>query len=206
MKMLVDGRFSAQVILVMVLVGGVWHLGVRSLHKGLAQARAEVVEARTEIAAHRTQYGAEAGLPQDLLATLSTRENAMLARSAKSADAAKIYESLGAIASVRNVRIDRIEPARGPVRDARGASGTAHKDATCEAVGYSIEATGEYADLVAFADAVQSDLGVTKVLSIRIGPATTATKSRTMLSASIETAHFKLVVPTEKGADKGNAK
>jgi Tfp pilus assembly protein PilO len=200
--MSVDNRFSAQVVVVMVVAAAAWHLGVRSLHFGLAEARAEGLEAAQEIAAHHALYGTDSARSQDALAMFTQRENALLARSALSSDAAKIYEMLGAIASARNVRIDRIEPARGPIRDA-GAAPNAVK---CEAIGYSIDATGEYADLISFTDAVQKDLGVTKVLSIRIGPATTASKSRTMLSASIETAHYKLVVPAPQKPGKDGAK
>ena len=204
MTVLVESRFSAQVVVAMAVVAGAWHLGVRSLHRGLAEARAGNMSAHQEIAAHASRFGSDASSPDDSINRLEKRESAMFARSTLSADAAKIYEALGAIATARSVRIDRIEPARGPVRDAHLRT-NAPGGATCEAVGYAIEATGEYADLASFIDAVQTELGITKILSIRIGPAS-AGSSRTMLSASIDTAHFRLVPAPKQGAEKENAK
>lgn len=205
MKIALDGRFSARVAVVMGIAAGTWHLGVRSLHQGLSEARAGSLAAQQEIQLHEARFAAEPASADGAIATFKQRESAILERSAKSADAGKIYESLGAIASATNVRIDRIEPARGPVRDTHLRT-SAPGGATCDAVGYSIEATGEYAQLVAFADAVQSDLGMTKILSIRIGPAGSTAESRTMLAASIETAHFKLVAGPAQNPEKQGGK
>jgi hypothetical protein len=202
-KMSVDGRFSIHVAAAMVGAACAWHFGVQPLHQGLAEARGANVTARMEIAAHEARHGGEASSPVESISMFTKREQALLGRSTQSSDAAKIYEALGALASARSVRIERIEPARGPVRDTRAKAGETAARATCDAVGYSIEAVGEFGNLVSFADAVQTELGLTKVLSIRIGPGPAGGKP--VLSASIETAHFKLAVD-KPDAKKGGAK
>ena len=205
MKSRLQGKFPAQVLVAMALACASWHFGIRPLQRGLAEAKAETAAAAREIDAHEAKYGKDASAPQDDLRALTSRETALKTRGEMSADAAKIYEALGTIATNRNVRIERIEPARGPVRDVRSA-GKGADGASCEAIGYSIEAVGEYGDLVSFVDAVQTDLGITKVLSVRFGPGPAGSKSRTLLSASIESAHFKLVVSDKATAEKERKK
>lgn len=198
------GARGAQTLALAAACAAVWYLAARSLHVSLAQARAELAGAVNEISAHETDYPPSAGDPAKAMLDLADREKRVRDLTRVSGDAAKVYEALGVVAGSCNVRVDRIEPVRSGVREPRSSRQAAKPGAfavSAESTHYVIEATGQYADIARFVKALERDLGLTRVVSLRLSPAPVTPGAPPAISASIETSHYKLTAGTEPGKD-----
>src|SRR5205085_2652633 len=118
---------------------------------------------------------------------------------ATSGDATRLYEAFRSIAATTAVRIERVEPST----SSRGQrSVTSKSETTSELLGYSIEVTGTYAAVARFMDALEQELGVTKVTSFHMSlsgvapPGVTNAPTDPLITAIVETSHLKLTIPS----------
>jgi hypothetical protein len=102
-----------------------------------------------------------------------------------------LYAAVMHAAERTRVAIDQLNP-RQARTEATGAGDTA--------VGYSITATGTYADIAAFVRALQGDMGFTSVKSLTLSAPALGTEQ---VRASIETAHFSFELGPVKSAQAG---
>jgi len=196
-----QGARGAQTLALAAAAAAVWYVAARSRHVSLAQARGELAGAVTEIVSHESDYGPDAGNPAAAMLDLAAREKSLRDLSRVSGDAAKVYEALGVVAGSCRVRVDRIEPVRAGTRPARGASKPGALTVSTESTNYVIEASGQYADLAAFVRALERDMGLTRVVSIRMAPAAVTPGEPPAISASIETAHYKITLASDAPKD-----
>ena len=200
------GARGAQVMAVAAVAAVGWYVAARSVHDSLSEARAELTGAIGEVSSHEVAYGPAAGDPAKAMEQLKEREARVASRAKVSGDAAKVYEALGTVAASCNVRVDRIEPVRSGVHDQRGSSSSARDLGflvSTEATHYVIDAVGHYSGLAKFVSALERDMGLTRVVSMRLSPAPVTSGDGAMITASIETAHYKLVTtvkPAKEGA------
>jgi len=200
-----QGARGVQALALAASAAAVWYLAARSLHVTLSQARAELESSTSEIASHGLAYGQGGGDPARAMLELADREKRIRELVRVSGDAAKVYEALGAIAGSCSVRIDRVEPMRSGPRDSRTPRASAASSGvsiSTEATHYVIEAVGQYADIARFARAVERDLGLSRVVSLRLSPAPVTPGTPPAIAASIETAHYKLSVAEPVSAGK----
>lgn len=195
------GARGAQLLAVSAASIVVWYMAARSLHVSVAQGRSELAAGDAEIAAYNQAYSGGEGDPQRAMAELADRQARVRALSRISGDAARVYESLGTIAASCNVRVDRVEPLRSGARDSRPAVKAGGISISAESTHYVIEAAGEYPDIARFLGALESRLGLSRVVSVRLAPAPVTPGAPPTISASIETAHFRL---TENDPAKDN--
>lgn len=191
------GRAAPFIIAAAVIVGGHMML-VSPAKRHLAQARAQNIERETE--AQRLQ-----SLRSALPALAAAREQASLDAeaiergNAPAKDPGILFASLAALASEHNVRVDQLDPfvprtsvaapAQAVVAAADPAQAPLEPDIQ---LGYTMTVIASYGDLAAFLGAIQSELGFTRILSVRIAPAPEGAET---VAARIQTVHHAFTLP-----------
>ncbi|MFI4896548.1 MAG: hypothetical protein ACIARR_01845 [Phycisphaerales bacterium JB059] len=179
--------FVVRLAVVVSVVCAAWYFGVRPLRDNLQLEQATLTAAQQEILEGervRREYGRE---PTDVIEELQRSANALREFWNASADASMIYESIDTLAMRHGVIVERMEPKRSPTSARPG--NTAADEPTFEQIVYSIELLGSYEGVSRFLHAVQNDLGMARVDSIRVGPAATASDP-SRVRASVMTTHF----------------
>ncbi|MBX3323760.1 MAG: hypothetical protein KF757_12295 [Phycisphaeraceae bacterium] len=83
-----------------------------------------------------------------------------------SGDSTAVYKMFDELALIAGVSIDRIEPSRTGVRTDDGQARLLHS-------GYVVELRGAYDRILAFIELTQTSMGLTRVTSVRMNPAST---------------------------------
>lgn len=178
-----------------VLVGGVsvvaaaaWYAAVRPLAEALDADRRRLRSDCSEIErAHQTFDSAatEATIARIELHTQEWRSLWSMGN-----DAAALYERLQSLAHANGVRIERIEPRTSGI-NLRNRNELHDLKIDAQTTAYKVDLQGEFDQLVGFLDAVQRQTGLSRIDTIRIGPAPIAT-APTNLEATITTTHASL--------------
>jgi hypothetical protein len=168
---------------VTLLALGGWYAGLRGLHADLGSANAERSLQRVALA------GAP-GTIEDVDSTAAVLESRI--REARSLIAATpgpetIYDAIQRLARDAGVRLDRLEPTSttGKPEDPKKLGGHA-----VESLGFDAEITGDYDKVVAFIAGIENDLGMSKVLSLRVAPLPGSEGDRTAVLAKVTSAHY----------------
>lgn len=179
-------------------------------------AESRLAKAREQITALAAQTGASArpAIPPEraeaLLKEAQERSRSIETRSALAKEQSALFAALMDLSGKHHIRVDQLQPTSGPAGrrpdrrasappppppptgpgGAPGAAGDVPRAPTIESacVRYSIAATGSYADLASFIGALQTELGFTRVRSVRIDPVREATTPT--VQVMIETEHY----------------
>eukprot|EP00913_Durusdinium_trenchii_P006174 g5786.t1 len=141
---------------------------------GLAAATAEIEAGQAQIVASQQE-------PREVIQELREQAESLRRFWSISADASVLYEEIDAVAKRYGVVVERVEPSRG---GSKGAIGDEQEDAPAfNEIGYSIELVGSYEGVARFLRAIQNELGMARIDSVRITPALSidqATQARAM--------------------------
>lgn len=200
-------RQVIQAIVIAAFAGGVWLGAVRPMESKLAAKQAELKTVSASLNEFESGVAQEEPLAK-VIDDLTKQARRVNAWTASSGDATRLYEAFRVIASKCSVRIERVEPSNSS-RGSRSAAPSKNETTTSELFGYTIEITGTYHAVACFMDAVEQELGATKVASFHMSPAAASTAGLAnspadpLITAILETSHFKLTIP---GVDPAPAK
>jgi hypothetical protein len=197
-------RQLLQAIVIALFAGGVWFGAVRPMESKLAAKNAELRALSGGLAEFESGVAQEEPLARaiDDMTGQARRINAW---TAGSGDATRLYEAFRTIASKCSVRIERVEPSA-PSRSSRSAGSKAGP--ASELFGYNVEVTGTYQSVGCFMDAVERELGATKIVSFHMSPCGAMTSGLAnsptdpLITAILETSHLRLAIP---GVDAAKA-
>ncbi|CAG1008070.1 hypothetical protein PHYC_03515 [Phycisphaerales bacterium] len=173
-----------------------WFMLVRPLEQRVAVQQRALASAQREIEQFESATLAEGELPP-AIRDMQERLDALYDWARASGDSGRLYESLRRLAAISRVRIERIEPtvARQITKGQFTASET-----TVDSSGYIVEVTGAYEAIAAFTDACATQIGASRVSSLRVSTsAPTPNGEAPILNASIETSHLRLTPPRREG-------
>ncbi len=180
-------NYVVRLAVISAVASAAWYFVVRPMRDRLMQQRATLVAAQAEISSGLSQIEANERAPESAIETLTTRANVLSRLWGVSADASVLYEQIDTIAHRYGVVVERMEPSRG---GARGVVSGEKPDApTFNEIGYSIELVGPYEGVARFVRAIQHELGMARIDSLRITPAQ-ASAGNTQIRASVKTTHF----------------
>ncbi len=197
-----------------ICAGGYFML-VEPMERDIARAREEITTTQT-----RSQLGTTSALPtadaQRLVDSAAGLRNEVARRSDTARTEAGMFAALVGLAETHGLRVDEVQPVTPgaaksvptpmpippPTATATGAS---PPPAPVEPVlhrGYSISAGGTYSGIASFIRALQNDLGLTAVKSVRMTP--DATPGSSKVHCAIETEHWSLLRPSLHNAGATN--
>ncbi len=164
-----------------------WYFVVRPLGAGLEVQRVSLAAATAEIEAGQTQIIMSLQEPGEIIQELREQAESLKRFWSISADASVLYEEIDAVAKRYGVVVERVEPSRG---GSKGAVGDEQEDAPAfNEIGYSIELVGSYEGVARFMRAIQNELGMARIDTVRITPALSIDQA-TQVRASIKSTHF----------------
>lgn len=213
-------RVIAQSLALALAAAGAWALVVRPMSERLSTIRAETVAVREESERNRESLASDAVPPEQMVEIISRHTQRLQALCDLSADTSLVYDSIGRLADASGVRVERMEPRRVNVslggaaasqakpRDKASKSAKASKATSppdVRAFGFTIDGTGEYRAVAEFVDALERELGMSKVQSFRILPVRTIDGSE-RVRVVLETAHYHLDKPLVAATIIGDAK
>ncbi len=148
----------------------------------LAEIRASVESQRADASDRATDVPPIDALMKTLEAAKQEKETIdHLSEAAR--DTAGLFARIEQVAGEHNTRLLHLSPVR---------QGQLGKVADDVAIGYQISIESTYQDLVTFVDALQTDLGITRIDQIRIIPMVSDGES--FVTATIQTTHFGVTV------------
>lgn len=174
-----------------------WRLLVAPLHGRLAAASAQTASLAGQVESlQRMALPDEAVLQQELLRV--KEQNERLTAVSAPPDGNQLRERLRELATLNEVRIDRIER-----RNKLGSTHEAKQNnySLREAVGFSMSVRGSYSHLAQFIQAIRADSALSRINSVKLSAASGADSQG--VSALIETSHLRLVAPQAKPEPKG---
>lgn len=186
--------YASKSVLLAAAAGAIWHFAVRPMTDELRQARAAIDAFAVEIDEHTQRFGSTPFSAEEVAADLKVRRTDIESQFADSANPAHVYDSLGELAARAGVRLERVEPGKG----GRGVVSQC-PEITVSAV-HTIEATGTMSQLADFFTAIDTELGMSRVGSVRLSPVPGSQGEH--LTATLDTTHLRLV----ERAGKPNAK
>lgn len=217
----VQRRFT-QALLLSTACCCAWYCGVRPLEARADRARAELAAQTNRVAGGAATVAQQDGSKAKLLQVQRyldvSKEWTMPAESPT-----ELYDSLVQLAEVGSVRLDRIDPAGSPrplspvsataglqagatgAQGRRGAivtgaAGQLQRNAySGELTGFRLGATGTFENIMRFIDAVQHQLGATRIGSMRIVASGT---DMGQVELTLDTWHLRLIEP-KVGASTG---
>lgn len=195
-------------IVIAAFAGGVWFGAVRPMEAKLAAQKAELRSLSGSLAEFENGLTQQQPLAR-VIDDMTGQARRINAWTAGSGNATRLYEAFRTIAARCSVRIERVEPST-PSRAARGAGG-AKGDPASELFGYSVEVTGTYQSVTCFMDAVERELGATKIASFHLSPCSTTTSGLAnsatdpLITAILETSHLRLTIPGVDGSPSSAA-
>ena len=161
-----------------VTVGG-WMAFVDPVKKPLAKARAETAAARDQ-SLDAQKYCKDIAQWIARLAAAQAADNSLRARVARGNDPQGMIVGLSAAAETAGVRIDSVVPADASAKRATRAAAKASAAPVADpaapqdtAFGFSLSISGPYIAVARFLAAIEQDLGVSSVRSVRLQPAST---------------------------------
>ena len=179
--------FVAQLVFLSVTVVAVWYLAIRPMKASLGGVRAEFAAQQADIESFRR---AQRVLPESgtqALSRLDDEREAMTERLRVSGNSSLVYDKFRSLAIEYDVEIERIEPLRS--RGARTQSGGTA--IAVESTGHTIKFSGSFANVSAFVQAVQEQVGMSKVTTVRMSPARSESE-HVVIDAQIEAMHYRL--------------
>lgn len=205
----------AQSLALALAAAGAWALVVRPFNARLASARVELEAVRLESRSIRESLERESTPARVSIESVTDHTQSLQELCDRSGDSSRVYDLIGRIAKEHDVRIERMEPKRVNIPAlALGNQRAAKKDATKGApkskelpsvvgFGFSIDASGSYGSLASLIDAIEHDLGMSKVIGIRLAPVRAADGSP-RVRAIIDTAHYGIDRPLTHVQAKGD--
>lgn len=205
----------AQSLALALAAAGGWALVVRPFNARLASARGELEAVRLESKSIRAALERESTPARVSIESVVNHTQTLQELCDRSGDSASIYDLIGRIAQEHDVRIERMEPKRVTIPAlAGGNQRAAKKDAAKGAprskeipsvvgFGFSIDASGSYGSLASLIDAIEHNLGMSKVIGIRLMP-TRAADGSPRVRAIIDTAHYGIDRPLTHVQAKGD--
>lgn len=164
-----------------------WYFGIRPMREGLVTKRATLSAMEAEISSGQELVERSEIVPELLINELRRAASSLRELWAISADASVLYDAIDTIAQRYAITIERMEPRRGvPARDARGEG---EDRPVFNEIAYTIDLLGTYENVARFLRAVQSELGMARVDSVRITPAL-STDDPAFIRASVTTTHY----------------
>lgn len=189
--------FASKSVLLAAAAGTIWYLTIRPVTDELRQAKAAFDAFAVEIDEHNRQFGSTPFSAEEVAADLKSRRLGIETRFEASSNPAHVYDSLGALASRTGVRLERVEPGKG----GRGVVSQC-PEIMVSAV-HTIEATGTMSQLADFFTAIDTDLGMSRVGSVRLSPVPGSQGEQ--LTATLDTTHLRLAEKATKPAKSGVA-
>ena len=165
-----------------------WYFGVRPLRDGLESKQATLMARFAEIEAGQDLIEASEREPAAVIADMRQSAAALRELWGASADASMIYESIDTLATRYAVIVERMEPKRSATAG-RSASASDDDGPTFNQIVYSIELVGSYEGVGRFLHAIQNELGMARIDSIRVSPALSLDRAN-HVRASVLTTHF----------------
>jgi Tfp pilus assembly protein PilO len=179
--------FVVRLAVVVAVACAAWYFGVRPLRDSLQLKKAALMAAQQEIQEGELLLRESEREPAEVIEELQQSAEALREFWNASSDASMIYESIDTIAMRHAIIVERMEPKRSP-KGARSGSAAADEPAF-DQIAYSIELVGSYEGVSRFLHAIQTELGMARVDSIRVGPAATESNPN-RVRASVMTTHF----------------
>lgn len=204
----------AQSIALALAAAGAWAIVVRPLNARLGAARAELASVRRESETVRAAIERESTPARVSIQSVVDHTQKVQELCDRSTDSARIYDHIGRLAQDYGVRIERMEPKRvaiptfaaGNQRAARKAGKKSdplqREIPAVVGFGYSIDATGTFGSVASLIHAIEFELGMSKVIGIRLAPSRSADGSA-RVRAIIDTAHFGIDRPLTHVHAKG---
>lgn len=193
---------AAPLLIAAVVIAGAHMMLVDPAKRTLAQARANT--AQLELDAKRLR-AIQSALP-DL--TAISRQAALEAADIErgntpARDTGVLFAALAQIASTHHVRVDQLDPftprQSSPPSPAPAAATTRHTSPAGATppereiqLGYSMTVVATYSDLAEFLRTLQTDLGYTRILSVRIAPSPEGPET---VTARIQSVHHAFALP-----------
>ena len=194
--------YASKSVLLATAAGAIWYFAVRPMNDELRQARAAFDAFAVEIDEHTHQFGSTPFSVEEIAADLKSRRAGIESQFADSANPARVYDSLGELAARTGVRLERVEPGKG----GRGVVSQC-PEIMVSAV-HTIEATGTMSQLADFFTAIDTELGMSRVGSVRLSPVPGSQGEQ--LTATLDTTHLRLAErsskPTAKATEKTGAR
>lgn len=194
--------YASKSVLLAAAAGAIWYFAVRPMNDELRQARAAFDAFAVEIDEHTRQFGSTPFPADEVAADLKARRVGIESQFADSANPAHVYDSLGELAVRTGVRLERVEPGKG----GRGVVSQC-PEISVSAV-HTIEATGSMSQLADFFTAIDTELGMSRVGSVRLSPIPGSQGEQ--LTATLDTTHLRLVErtgkPNAKAAEKAGTR
>lgn len=182
--------FASKSVLLAAAAGALWYLAIRPMTDELRQARAAFDAFAVEIEEHNRQFGSEPFSAEEVASDLKSRRAGIETRFEASANPAHVYDSLGSLAARTGVRLERVEPGKG----GRGVVSQC-PEIMVSAV-HTIEATGTMSQLADFFTAIDTELGMSRVGSVRLSPVPGSQGEQ--LTATLDTTHMRLAEKSSK--------
>ena len=179
--------YVVRLAVVSALASAAWYFVVRPMRDELTTRKATLAATHAEIELGKGQILASDRAPAAAIEQLKSQADALTRLWSVAAETSGLYEQIDSLAHRYGVVVERMEPNRG------GAKGIASKDApdapTFNELAYSIELVGPYEGVARFVRAIQYELGMTRIESLRISPVESQSGS-TQVRASVKTTHF----------------
>lgn len=182
--------YASKSVLLATAAGAIWYFAIRPMTDELRQARAAFDAFAVEIDEHARVFGSAPFSADEVGADLKARRAGIESRFAESSNPAHVYDSLGALAAKAGVRLERVEPGKG----GRGVVSQC-PEFIVSAV-HTIEATGTMSQLADFFTAIDTELGMSRVGSVRLSPIPGSQGEQ--LTATLDTTHMRLADKSTK--------
>lgn len=164
-----------------------WYFGIRPMRDSLESERATLSSMHAEIRAGQARITESEQDPVEVLTELRRSAVGLRELWGISEDASVLYETIDSIAQRYAITVERMEPRRGA--KATDPMGEGEDRPVFNEIAYSIDLVGTYENVARFLRAMQNELGMARVDTVRIGPALSQDDS-THVRASVSSTHF----------------
>lgn len=197
---------AAEAVCLSIAIAAGWLLVARPLQSRVEKTSREVRLAHAAAARMTEMLRADSISPERATRVVAAHAEAIQELCDVSSDPSVLYEAIGELARTKGVGIDRMEPKKVKVPAPSSVAGRATKSEkkptgapSIAGVGYSIEVSGSYGSIAAFVDAIERNMGMTKVVTVRLSPGQDPTKPDAVRGV-VETAHYRLSKPLASAA------
>lgn len=180
---MIQQEFRAATVRAIVLgaaAGLLWVVLVRPLHATRGATAAELTEARAMLAQARDVSAQDAQPPAAALERLTEAEGLIDSLWESTPEGQLLYRALSEAVEDQGLILERVEP-----RVSGGVAGS--EGYRLSAIAYGCEVIGQWSDVVRLLDALEEELGLSRIESFRIVGAEGADGS---VRLSVRTTHF----------------
>jgi hypothetical protein len=178
----------AQILIAVVVCGGLYYFGVGSLKAKLMSAQATVQDREHEIAQYKAFSEAQQRPPEQELDHWLECATKLDQASHLAADSSTLYNAINAKASRFGVKVERVEPKGHASRSKRAAD---DDGPSIESISYTITFSGSYRAVVGFISALDMGTGMCAAESIRLIPSTDA-KGNHVVYGTLDMAYYRI--------------